>query len=333
MSCFIPKDELMIIKSIDLYTYFKTVKPDELVKHSAGDYKTKTHSSLHMSNGLWNYFNGGIGGKNAVDYFMKMEGYSFIKACNKVKNDMNINGKSDEPVLDYQNRLVRKELILPPKNDNNNVVIKYLISRGIDIEIIKDGISDGVIYEDTPYRNAIFVGKNEEGEPRYCAIRSTNNSNIKRESYGSDKTYSFRLLGTNKYTIYLFESAIDTLSFATFLKIVGKNYKDYNLISLAGIYQVPIDNSKAKLPKAIEKILEDNKEIKTIYLCFDNDNAGRSASNSFKKLLENDYKIIDFPPKTGKDYNDFLVTYLSINDIVFGDCLKKKSKELVKEKG
>lgn len=31
MSCFIPKDELMIIKSIDLYTYFKTIKPDEFL--------------------------------------------------------------------------------------------------------------------------------------------------------------------------------------------------------------------------------------------------------------------------------------------------------------
>ena len=96
-------------------------------------------------------------------------------------------------------------------------------------------------------------------------------------------------------------------------------------------YQVPSDNRKPKLPKAIEKILEDNKEIKQIYLCFDNDNAGRSASNSFKKLLENEYKIIDFPPKTGKDYNDFLVTYLRINDIVFGDCLNKNSKEKVME--
>ena len=184
---------------------------------------------------------------------------------------------------------------------------------------------NGIIYEDTPHRNAIFIGKNEEGEPKYCAIRSTNSFNIKRESYGSDKTYSFRLWGTNKDTIYLFESAIDTLSFATFLKMAGKNYKKYNLVSLAGIYQVPSENSKAKLPKAIKKILKDNKEIKTIYLCFDNDNAGRSASDSFKKLLENDYKVIDFPPKTGKDYNDFLVSYLRINGIVFGDCLKKVS--------
>lgn len=49
MSNFIPKDEILAIKNIDLYTYFKTTKPDELIKHSAGDYITKTHSSLHIS--------------------------------------------------------------------------------------------------------------------------------------------------------------------------------------------------------------------------------------------------------------------------------------------
>ena len=101
MSCFIPKDELMIIKSIDLYTYFKTIKPDELVKHSVGDYITKTHSSLHISNGLWNYFKGGIGGRNAVDYLMK------------IINESTFNSNSDIDLLtqvyDYLN--FRKEYI------------------------------------------------------------------------------------------------------------------------------------------------------------------------------------------------------------------------------
>lgn len=142
MSNFIPKDEILAIKNIDLYTYFKTTKPDELIKHSAGDYITKTHSSLHISNGLWNYFKGGIGGRNAVDYLMKMEGYNFIGACHKVKNDMNIHSFSSSDLQIKPKEKGKKELLLPPKNESNNTIIKYLISRGIDSEIIENGISE-----------------------------------------------------------------------------------------------------------------------------------------------------------------------------------------------
>lgn len=37
----------------------------------------KSHHSLKMSNGFWNYFHGGIGGKNALDYVEKILGYKF----------------------------------------------------------------------------------------------------------------------------------------------------------------------------------------------------------------------------------------------------------------
>ena len=65
-------------------------------------------------------------------------------------------------------------------------------------------------------------------------------------------------------TLYLFESAIDTLSFATFLRYSGKNFEDYNLISLAGIYKTASDFSKSKIPKAIENYLKNNQQIEKI---------------------------------------------------------------------
>ena len=49
-------------KSIDLVTYFQTFEPDELVQEGSG-YTTKTHDSLKMSNGFWNWQSRGIGGR------------------------------------------------------------------------------------------------------------------------------------------------------------------------------------------------------------------------------------------------------------------------------
>ena len=60
------------IKKMDLITYLKNYEPNELVRDSRTQYSMKSHSSLKMSNGYWNYFNGGMGGKNAVDYVEKM---------------------------------------------------------------------------------------------------------------------------------------------------------------------------------------------------------------------------------------------------------------------
>lgn len=329
MSCFLPKDEIMAIKNIDLYTYLKTCYPGELKLFCNGTYTTKTHSSLKISNGLWHYFRGGVGGKNAVDYLIKVEKYDFLSACNKVKKDMNLKFKIRMEDIEKEEKRKSDKLILPPRNDNNNKVINYLIKRGIDFEIIKDCITRGLIYEDYPYSNAIFLGLDTENRPRYCAIRSTNSSNFKRESYGSDKAYSFKLEARNKETtnaIYLFESAIDTLSFATFLRYSNKNYKDYNLISLAGIYKTASDFSKSKLPKTVENFLKNNQQVTKIVLCFDNDFAGRNSTKALKMLLENKYKVIDYKPKIGKDYNDYLCSFLKLHNRRFGDIRKENTK-------
>ena len=60
------------------------------------------------------------------------------------------------------------KLVLPPKNETNNKVICYLMKRGIDLEIIENCIKKGMIYEDYPYNNAIFLGFDLENRPRYC---------------------------------------------------------------------------------------------------------------------------------------------------------------------
>ena len=110
MSKFLPKDEILSIKSVDLFTYLKTCFPSELQLFCNGTYTTKTHSSLKISNGLWHYFKEGIGGKNAVDYLVKVENYDFLSACNKVKNDMNLKNNISLEEIEEQERTRKNEI-------------------------------------------------------------------------------------------------------------------------------------------------------------------------------------------------------------------------------
>ena len=134
-----------------------------------------------------------------------------------------------------------------------------------------------------------------------------------RDATGSDKRYSFRLLTDSTSTsVHLFESAVDLLSYATLLGCEEKPYHRSNLLSLSGVYQPKKEVSESKIPIALVTYLKANPQIKTIYLHLDNDKAGRLCTEALKVLLEKDYKIVDDPPPVGKDFNDFLLSYLGI---------------------
>ena len=76
----ITKKELEYLRQIYLLSYLTTYYPDELVKCGRTDFRTFTHSSLYLSNGKWYWWKRGIGGLSALDYLIKVEGYSFKDA-------------------------------------------------------------------------------------------------------------------------------------------------------------------------------------------------------------------------------------------------------------
>ena len=295
MGKYIPPPILDELKKVDLVTYFRTIMPYELVKASANEYTTKTHDSLRMSNGLWNWCSKGVGGRNAIDYLMKTEQLEFNDAANLLLKQL----QNKVPTIEQQpTKPKEKHIIIPEKNTASDNVISYLKSRGIDEEIIKECIEKHLIYEEKHYHNAVFVGYDEFGNIKYAGCRSTNETIFKQDATGSDKSYSFRLESNTKTdTIYIFEGAIDALSYATFLKLYGIDYKAKTLISLAGIYQPASDISKSKIPLAIQRYLDKHPETKNIFLCFDNDKAGRKASKALQIVLADKYTVVIKPPK------------------------------------
>ena len=307
------KEQIAKAKEIDLLSYLQCYNPDELLHDSRNTYKTRTHDSLKISNGMWYWFSRGIGGKSALDYLIQVDGFSFTDAVSHL-----INQKGIEKKITIKKELTEKEKIdrfkLPQKASSNYKVISYLMSRGISKNIIDECISKDLIYQEYPNNNVVFVGYDEENNPRYAGVRGTNNTRYMHDAYGSDKAYSFKLKSiSNSNVVHLFEGAIDLLSYATFKELNKEQWDEENLLSLAGIYSPGTDVMNSKVPKTVSTFLKKNPNIDTIILHFDNDEPGRIATKAIQNSLSDSYKIFDVPPKSGKDYNEYLCNYLNIN--------------------
>lgn len=292
----VSREEIEKAKRIDLLTYLINHEPQNLKKESSNSYCTVEHNSLKVSNGMWFWFSRGIGGKSALDYLIKVKGYTLPQAVAK------INGRMIEksPVFYYSNE--EKILKIPDLSEKTNMVFYYLKSRGIDPKIITYCLNNRLIFETEKYHNVMFVGYDETGDMKYANLRGTH-SNFKGEVYGSDKKHAFKICDiVNPTNLHIFEAAIDLLSYITMSMMSGKDWTKEAYLSLGGVAV----NGKT-LPMQLKHFLDGNKLISTIYLHLDNDDAGKQASETLKKHLESNYQVIVHFPVLGKDVNDDLM--------------------------
>ena len=296
-------EQIQDAKNITLLEYFRLHDPASLKQT-----KDRTSHAQHDSfiidngNGQWFWNSKGIGGKNAIDYITKIEGKSFIEAVRQLVDDgvQSIYKPSHVSESARKTEPTPKSLVLPKPAETNDNVLNYLKNRGISQETAQKCISLGLIYEtkdnslgDT---RAVFVGYNQNNEPKYAAERSLN-KDIKKDLTGSDKTFSFLLPANdpNSDSVAVFESPIDAISHAE----LYPKFDGYRL-SLAGT-----------APKALNAFLERNPNTETILLCLDNDKAGQLATKQIttelsKENATKNIKILNNPPFLGKDYNELL---------------------------
>ena len=310
MSKYVPKELVKKAKMIDLLTYFMNYNPSELVKKGVGTYSLKTHDSVIISNGLWHRFSTNEGGKTALDYLMKVEKMTLQEAVKSILNRETL----DIYQVPKEELKENRKLVIPEKSSTNKQVIEYLKNRGIDEEIIEDCVKNNLLYQENKTNNIVFLGYDNEGNIKYAGCRSTNNKRIMRDARGSSKEFSFRLLSEIKNTtLHIFESSIDLLSYATMLKNKGFNYKEHNLIALAGVYQPSSNIEQSKVPIAIQNYLNKYQYTQDIVLHFDNDRAGREVTKAMLIAL-NKYNVYDIPAPYGKDINDYLCFTLGLKN-------------------
>lgn len=302
---YIEAGDIVKAKKIDLLTYLSNYEPKELVRVSSGTYCTREHDSLRISNGKWCWFSRGIGGRSALDYLVKVRGLPFTRAVETIL------GRTVEkpPVFCARKQKEARRLLMPRLSESTARVERYLSGRGIQPEIIRYCVARKLLFESADYHNAVFIGYDRAGNPRYGALRGIV-GNYKGELSGSDKRCSFSVNENAKpEEVHVFESAIDLLSFASLELLEGRSWKAETYLSLAGVFRTRRENA---IPVALSRYLEDYPTIATVRLHLDNDEAGRGAAKGIVSGLSGRYTVIDEPPLCGKDVNDQLKMRLGI---------------------
>lgn len=307
---YVTPEQIQRAKQMDLLTYLQLFEPYELVRFSGNVYTTRTHDSLKISNGKWCWWSRDIGGRSALDYLIKVRGMTLPEAVIQIDGQAVV-------MLPVSSRIQKstesKRLLLPEKNENNDCVIAYLRGRGIHKDIIDYCIQTERLYESRDYHNAVFIGFDQNGIPRYGTLRGTSGRRFVGEVNGSDKHFSFSIPARNEcFKLRLFESAIDLLSYGTLLLLSGRDWRQENHLSLAGIYKPKQNIEESTSPAALMQFLKDNPYIDGIALHLDNDTAGRLAAKAIETILPSNYVVSDEPPRCGKDYNDYLKIVLGI---------------------
>jgi hypothetical protein len=294
MSNGVTREQISRAKQVNILDYILRHEPDN-VKRIGNTHYLKDHDSFRISNGLWKWESQGIGGKNVVDYLIKVRGYNFVDAVRHLAvEDYAVSAPRSPPKPKPPPE--RDPLKLPRRYENNDRVIEYLQSRGIDEKLIQECIRRNILYESADYHNTVFVGRDESGKARFAAMRGAQ-GNFKRDANGSDKRYGFCLPPDNPQsnTLFVFESPIDLLSFDTLRKLGNIEAQDGWRLSLGG-------TSLSALTHFIEQRKIKN-PITHCVVCTDRDTAGDLAFLEIAEKLA--IKVSRLIP-VGKDWNETL---------------------------
>lgn len=296
-------DDLYRANTADLVSYLE--RRGERMKRVGSTYKyiytdgSGTHDSVTISGGKW-YDHKNQHGGYAVKFLQEFLGFSFQDSVLEL-----LGGNCSAQIAKPSTKPVTKPFELPEANLDMRRVFAYLTKqRFISPQIISHFAHEHKIYEDSKYHNVVFVGMDENGTPKQASVRSTLSfGKIFRITVaGSDTDYSFSHFG-NDGKLFVFEAPIDMLSFIT---LNPKDWKNHSYIAMNGIYE-----------SAALKALENHSDLRSVYLCTDNDEGGIDAAERLRDILhEHGYTDIFRIAPQQKDWNECLkqrygVEYLS----------------------
>lgn len=265
------------------------------------EYRHREHDSLVISpNKGFFWFSRDIGSRSPIDYYMEVENMSFPDATMKVLEVMNYDYSNKNVVIrnieSKSPNYITKDFVLPKKAEENKNVYAYLTkTRGIDPEIVSDLINKGLLYQSKKYNNAVFIGKDYDGNIVSAFKRSTR-TNLSSTSWskgdhtGSQKEYRLRIENPTNKVVNIFESEIDMLSY---LSMQPKLARNENYIALGGVSD-----------RAALEFLKHN-EIEHINICTDNDDKGHEFCKKISEELGREYYITRELP-VSKDFNQDL---------------------------
>ena len=254
----------------------------ETLIRSGKEYRWKCHDSLTVRGNKWFRHSQSKGG-DPVDFVMEFYSKSFPEAVRMLIGEEGTGVQEARPAPPPDFRL-------PLRTLSNARVLDYLTKRRcIAPAIVEHFIASGDLYEDASHHNAVFVGRDKTGLPRYAHCRGTADR-FRLDVAGSDKSYGFCHQGEGGQ-LFVFEAPIDLMSF---LCLYPKDWKSRSYLSLGGVSG-----------KALERFFSEHPDIKQVFLCLDSDTAGCDACKRLAESMPDRLTVIRLLPAR-KDWNEVL---------------------------
>ena len=271
----------------------------ETLKRLGSEWEWKFHDErVTIRNNVW-FDQYTQKGGDAVDFFRYFYGESEEQAAAMLLNcslsDLEKLPARSPPGLPRTKQEEPKHLEIPPAHNNMRRVFAYLCqTRGIAPEVVSAFARKGLLYESADHHNAVFVGRDEQGEIRHLHARGTlTGSHFRQTLPGSEKEYSFHWPGTSG-KLYAFEAPIDLLSY---ISLHPEGWQDHSYVALCGVSAAPIHH-----------LLVTQSQLEKVTLCLDNDKAGHNAARRIAAELLREWNVTvsaEFPNQ--KDWNDELL--------------------------
>ena len=290
-------EQKQLANSVDLAEYLR-VRGEKLeragIEHKLIYYDSSgKHDSITIRGSKWFDHKNQVGG-GAIKFMQEFYGMDFQTAVQELLGRSISPLSNSPPKADKQEQKTR-EFKLPEPNSDMHRVYAYLIKqRFISADIITHFAKQHTLYEDKTHHNAVFVGLNENGEPKQAHKRSTNSvgGTFRITCGGSDTRYSFAHFGENE-RLYVFEAPIDMLSFLT---LYPKDWQKHSYIAMNGVYE-----------NAVLTALKNHSNLSEVILCVDNDEGGIEAVDRLRDILnENGYSNVKRLAPPYKDWNEVL---------------------------
>ena len=301
------REQIQRADDTDLYVFLSG--RGEQFKRCGKEYRWLRHDSVMINKSEWYRFSQNKGG-HAIDFMKEFYGLSFAEAVKELLGEEGVGETNRRTAKEDAGRqkvcpIPLPGLELPERNESCEIARKYLIEqRKLSEWLIDQMIAKGDIYESKNYHNVVFVGRDKEQNPRYAAMRGTDEKRYRGEAKGSEKIYGFGHIGTDE-KLFVFESPIDLLSYIT---AVPEEWEKHSYISLGGLSE-----------KAMKRMYTEYPHIHSIYLCLDNDEPGNERCRQFVSLIPEELSVYRLEP-VKKDWNECLVAEVSVENMAKQMC-------------
>lgn len=251
-------EQLQAARGANLADYFQTYGYDCELRRNELHVKGFGGFYINTDTNEWYCFSkdGKNGGRNAVNCLMEMLNMDLQTSVSELSGYSHAHSAYYEHYSPPPRE--KRGLQLPERAEHmRNVFAYFCKTRKIDGKIVEQLAHDGLLYQDKR-GNAVFLHKNESGEIVGAELQGTNSEKrFKGVAAGtSDSLFAVKIGEPNR--AYIFESAIDLLSF----KMLANQDKIQNsvLVSMAGLK-----------PNSLKPLAENGLRL---YSCVDNDEAG-----------------------------------------------------------